>query len=482
MEHPQFLSILGVAGVGKTSLSRRLAVSAISAGHYSWEYVRDFPFDHRDWLDVDEQLRQRGQRGFLVVDDAPSALRQVNQLAEKLQGRGPGGLKLILTAAISQWRPRLKSPTLFSHGQQLILSELDRDELEDLVRLADENAEIRTLVDAEFRGLNRTDQVRRLRERARADMFVCLKNIFANEGLDTILLREYAELEPGQADVYRFVAALQASGGRVHRQLVLRILNVRADEIGGLLEGLEGIVDEQDVAPALGLYAWETRHEVIAATISRYKYSDEEDLYSLLRRVIENINLTVHVELRSLREMCSSEFGIQALTRPERRLELYRLMIDTAPGERIPRHRLVRELLAMNDWESADQAIRRAEEAVGIDRPLQRFKVLLEIRRAELTKGILDEDRVAMLRVAERLANQGLERYPDDKFAYSTYADVGVALAERTGDLGVLDDALRQMQAAGETLLDPQLTEDLTRFERRREQLHRAQRDKVSPK
>ena len=473
-EQPQFLVILGVAGVGKTTLARRLAVSAVRQGHYAWEYLRDFPFHQRDWLDVDEQLRERKQRGFLIIDDAPTALRQVNQLAEALKDRGPGGLKLILTAATNHWRPRLKSPALFSAGQHVGLSELEVSELEDLVRLANETGDIRDLVDPAFRALSRSEQVHQLRERARADMFVCLKNIFDNEGLDTIVLREYAELEEDQQEIYRFVAALQASGGRVHRQLVLRVLDVRADEVLGLLEGLEGIVDEQDVSPELGLYAWETRHEVIALTVSRYKYANEDELYALLRRVIENINPTIHIELRTLREMCTSDFGIQALTTPERRLELYELMIEAAPGERIPRHRLVRELLRLDKWEAAEQAIRRAEEVVGRDRPLQRYKVQLEIRRAERTEGILDEDRVAMLRVAERLALQGLERHADDKLAFTAYADVGVAFAGRTGDLGVLDDALREMQEAAERLLDPQLGDDLLRYERRREQLHRA--------
>src|SRR5262249_34403047 len=156
---------------------------------------------------------------------------------------------------------------------------------------------IRDLLDPSFAALSAVERRRHLRERARADMYVCLKHIFANEGLDTILLREYADLGLGQQETYRFVAAMQAGCGRVHRQMVLRVLDIRADEINALLYGLEGVVDEFDVAPELGLYAWETRHDVIAAAITRYKYADEEELYSLWRSVIRELNLTVHLEL-----------------------------------------------------------------------------------------------------------------------------------------------------------------------------------------
>jgi hypothetical protein len=125
------------------------------------------------------------------------------------------------------------------------------------------------MVEPGFARLSRRDQFQRLRRRCGADMFVCLKNVFASDAFDAILLREYAQLDQGLQDVYRYVCGLEAIGTHVHRQLVLRLLGIEAQVISGLLEVLEGLVDEYDIDPGEGLYGWSTRHPVIARIITR---------------------------------------------------------------------------------------------------------------------------------------------------------------------------------------------------------------------
>jgi hypothetical protein len=468
----RYIHITGVAGVGKTSLARQVLRDQCAQGAYGWEHVHDYPLSVADWLYVDDQLQERGDAGYLLVDDCAPHLRQVNQLAQQLSGRSAIGLRLVLTATTQQWRPRLKDSTIFSQGRGYVLSRLSAIEIDDLVRMATAVPAIRALVDPGFAALHPQDQRKRLRDRARADMFVCLKNIFGAEQLDTILLQEYAELRDEQQDVYRLVSALEAIGGRVHRQLILRLVDIRADQVSSLLDGLEGIVDESTISEPLGLYGWQTRHEVIAATIARYKYSDQDELYGLIAQVIEALNPAIQVELRSMRDMCNSEFGISTLVDDERQLELYEMLIRAAPSERIPRHRVIRKHLEAGNVEATAQAIRQAEEVVGLDRPINRFKVRLAVYRAEFTKGILPEDRVAMLRHAESTALHGIERFSDDRLTYGAYADVGVALARLTGDLSMLDEALRAMTDVAERMLDPAFGEDLLRFEKLRQRLH----------
>lgn len=467
----QFITVVGVAGVGKTTLARQTLLAAAEAGFYGWEYVRDLPFAFEDWLEVDEQLRDRDAKGVLFIDECTSVLGQVNQLAVRLAERGPGGLRLLLTASLSQWRPRRKASWLYARGKELRLSELDAADIERLVQLVEDQPKIRELTDPAFAKLSRSDKVNQLAARAQADMFVCLKNIFAAEALNTILLREYAELDASQQDVYRVVAALQASGGRVHRQMVLRVLNLRADQITGLLGAMEGLVDEYEVSAPLGLYTWETRHEVIARVIAQYSYPQESELYDLLAEVVRNTSPAVNIELRALRDMCNAEFGIPSLPRPQDRLKLFEMMVKVAPRERIPRHRMIREYLDLGELDAAAQTIRAAEQTVGLDRPLQRYKVQLELKRAREARNLAPEHRLSVLRLAERQAQEGIHRYADDKFAFSTYAEVGVAVAEETHDLGTLDDALREMAEASERLLDPALGQDLVRFEKTRDSL-----------
>jgi hypothetical protein len=362
-----------------------------------------------------------------------------------------------------------EDPALFRHGYTARLSVLTSDDISALVRLAAEQPAIRALVDPSFGALAPQEQVRRLRERARADMYVCLKNIFAGAGLDDILLQEYAELSDGEQDVYRFVAALEAAGGRVHRQLVLRLLGISGDMIFSLLQSLEGIVDEYEIDAGQGLYGWATRHELIAAAIAKYKYSDQEQLLDLLEKTISSLNPGVRIELLGLREMCHTEFGIASITDDKQQIGLYEKIIDIVPGERGPRYSLIRKHLGMRNADAAEQTIRSAEDTVGSDRPIARFKVRLAILRAETTLGILPEDRVAILRNAEPIAVKAIKRYKDDKFSYVAYAELGYAAARINGQLGMLDKAIAEMSAACDRILDPAMASDLERYEK----LHR---------
>lgn len=145
-------------------------------------------------------------------------------------------------------------------------------------------------------------------------------------------------------------------------------------------------------------------------------------------------------------------------------------MIAIAPGERIPRHRIIGKLLQLGEYDLVNQEIRAAEETVGLDPPISRYKVRSAIRRAETTEGILEEDRRAMLMEAERLALQSMSRFQNDKYAYMSYAEVATSLANLAGDYSLVDQGIDRLGSAYERLLDPQLAEaldDLTQMRSR---------------
>jgi hypothetical protein len=466
-----FWIITGVAGVGKTSLARRLLALASEQGYLCWEHKDETVLTASDWVAVEASLRAAKKKAILLVDECLQFSRQTSILAEALAKTQSVSLQLLLTANQSQWYRRVKSPVLTKQGITTQLSKLSLDEIESLMRLVEEQSAIRTLVDTAFARLSTPERRAHLRQRCSADMYVCLKNIFAFEQLDTILLREFGQLPESLQEVYRNVAALQAAGTRVHRQLVVRTLGIPATVIGSILEELDGLVEEYDIEPSEGLYGWSTRHQVIATTIAQYKFSDQAELFALLTRVVEGLNPALRLELRTLRDLCNSDFGVERLSSADKQIELYRKLIALAPGERIPYHRLIGALLRNERTDPAAQAIRAAEAAVGQDAVISRYKVLQAIQRAELTKGILKEDRLAMLRNAETLAFRGIQRFSEDKYAYTVYAQVGVAIAELSGITKVLEDAIEQMRSANDELVDVLLSERLFEFEAKRRDL-----------
>jgi hypothetical protein len=304
-------------------------------------------------------------------------------------------------------------------------------------------------------------------------MYVCLKNVFAHEELDVILLREYAALEESLQDVYRHVSVLEATGGRVHRQLVIGLLDLEAKYVGNVLSVLEGIIEEYDVKPDEGIYGWSTRHRVIAQTIARYKFANHVEKANFFGRTLDVLNPTVWLELNLMRQMCDRETGVGSLPDEMMQIELYRKMVSVAPGERVPRHRLIAKYLYSGQLELAEQEIRDAERNVGLDPPISRYKVLLALRRATTLPGVLEEDRFAMLLEAEKLALDAIKNFRDDKYAYIAYGDVGLTVARRFRTLEVLDAAVTRMKAASEHILDPDLSERIRDLEEQRGQLAR---------
>lgn len=200
--------LLGASGVGKTTAARQL-LGRLSDDHfYCWEHNSDHPLLHEEWVAVAKKLQREDARGILFVDDGDEHLYEINYLFDSLSSGGISSLQIVITSSRNRWNPRIKSPSLLAACRTYVLEKLDAREISDLLRLVDSNEAISALVEDKFLGFSPSERRVRLEERFEKDMFVCLKNIFASESFDDIVLREYASLAPELQDIYKYVAAL----------------------------------------------------------------------------------------------------------------------------------------------------------------------------------------------------------------------------------------------------------------------------------
>jgi NAD-dependent SIR2 family protein deacetylase len=466
------IAITGAAGVGKTTFARQLLVAFHNTGYHAWEHRSDFPFSHQDWIGIEAKLRAQNRRGVLLVDECTNAMRATNTLVDHLSRQEEAALSLIVTANAAQWAPRMKSPYFGTKGAHYQLSSLQDVEIYSLISLVEHNPQVSALVHQDFKRQRREQQFASLRRKCGSDMFVCLRNIFANENLDVILLREFDDLNEPLQEYYRFVAALESIGTRVHRQLVIRMMHINPTRVSALLDGLTGIVDEYTINEKNGIFGWSTRHPVIARRITEYKFSGAEELAKLFSAVIDHLNPTESIELQTVRAICDNDFGIGRIGDATTRKSLYSKLTSLAPGERIPWHRLIRELLNEGDYETAEYVIRDAVEAVGMDAPIARFKIRLIVARAKHTKGISRSDRLAMLRHAYEQASKNAEINRLDKYSFSVLCDVAVDIASADGGTHLLHDAINQMRQASSRILDPEMDSRLHYYEKMAAQLH----------
>ncbi|MCF7702458.1 hypothetical protein [Loktanella sp. M215] len=224
-----------------------------------------------------------------------------------------------------------------------------------------------------------------------------MKNIFANDSFDTIVLREFSGVNPNYQSVYKVICALESFGVRVHRQLVVRLLQITAQDIGMVLENLEGLVEEYQINKRESIFGWSGRHPVISEIISKHKFGGQKEIFALLKQVASNISPTYDIEIRTIRQLCSFEGGISRISDVSSQNELLRIMISVAPRERVPRHRLITNLINNGHFPDAEAEIRIFENDLGADGPVRRYRVRLLIERAIGTVGLMLDDKSKML-------------------------------------------------------------------------------------
>ncbi|MER9668220.1 SIR2 family protein [Mesorhizobium sp. M0203] len=466
-DHSLCALLLGASGVGKTTAARQVLERLRSSGNHCWEHNGDHTLSHVHWNTVATHLKAEGIVGALLIDDAHRHLQELNDLVDKLVQNDNAHLKLMIVSNRNQWFPRIKTPNLFRFGKSFSLSKMGPEEIERLLILLDSSSEVRGLVEDQFSGFNKQERRRRLTVRCEADMFVCMKNIFANDTFDDIVLKEYADLRPEFRDVYRYVAAMETAGVRVHRQLVVRILGIPAGHIDATLNNLTEIVSEYSIDERKGIYGWRCRHPVISGIITKYKFQDLEKVIKLFDDVIDNISPTYDVEIRSLRELCNVDTGIARIPDKNTQNRLLRKMMSNAPGERVPRHRLLRNLIEQGHFEKAETEIRLFNKDFGSDGPVHRYKIKLMIERATRAPDLLEEDRVAILEQAYGLAVSGVARFANNKNILRTFAELGIEYYKRTGRHSYYNEAIGCLQAAEDRLGDPEISMIIARFNRR---------------
>lgn len=459
--------ILGAAGVGKSTAARQAIQASRRAGYRCWEHINDQALSVDGWISVANMLKNDRLVGVLLIDDAHAHLRNLNDLIDRLVSDGNRHLKIVITSTRNNWYPRNKTPNIYKHGCEFRLSKLTSEEIERLLNLIERQPDVRALVESVFSGFSRQERRRRLADRCEADMFVCLKNIFASEAFDDIILREYAELDHDDQEIYRHVAAMETAGVRVHRQLVIRLLHIRADLVSSVLNNLSEIINEYAIDERYGIFGWRCRHPVISGIITKFRYKSIDETVDLFDRVIDKISPTYDIEIRTIRDLCNLETGISRIPDLETQNRLFRKMISNAPGERVPRHRLIRNLINQGAFDKADTEIRVFNKDFGSDGPVHRYKVKLMMGRAIRTPGLLDEDRLTILEQAREMAVAGVSRFPHNKSILSVFAELGIEFFKRTGSYEVFDAAIKELKLAEEQLGDPDITAIISRYERR---------------
>ncbi len=464
--------LLGPSGCGKTSAARLALMALEDRTIACYEHKSNIGIDLETWKEVDHEHLENGTRACLFLDEPNTSQLAVNQLAEYLNNGQTHALSLIITYHPSIWTYRTKSAALVKRASSHAMSHLTPADILSIANHVRQSPQIAKSLSPDIQSKNHHEIVKMIQRKANADLFVCLKYLFEAKSLDEIVLREYENLGNGlRPDVIRAIKALYSAtsfletcGRHVHRQMVLRVSDVSIDVLHEALEALEGVVFEAEreerVEP---IYTWKTRHPRIAAIIAESKFS-RAMRRTLIENTIRTINPSSRVERQFAAQLCNSELGIESFER-EQQTEMYRMLSDALPGERVPRHRLIRNLIKQKKFGEAELAISEARDMKINDSVIYRYDVELDVKRAENLAFLEHQDRINLLESAIDKARTSISRRPDDMYNYRSFCDVGLALAVESGLLGEFEESVTTLLEAYDRLGDRLMLEWIGKYQ-----------------
>jgi hypothetical protein len=454
----QYVTITGAAGVGKSTLARRLINSLADRGYAAYEHKPEFPLSAELWTTVGEQSAAQDTNSVLLVQAASKELAAINALVRSLDSLNNESLQVILTSHTAQWQARSRSSRLITDGRTVELTTLEPPDISALVDLCADNAAITRLLRPEIRGMTRWQQRDAIQRGCRSDMFVALKYCFPGEDIDQIVLSEYASLGSISADVYKYVALIESAYGIPSRQLILECLGLSWENIADILRATTGIIKQTLTHRKDAIYSWTTRHPVIADIITKYKFYDQGQLFEALDLLISHMNAALLLDRQMIPNLCDSSSGIIArLEDPELRLQLYERLTQMSTNA-VPWHRIIGIWMSQDELDNAAQALSDAERAVGEDSVIHRYKVLLKIRRAKrMQEALSTTDHVAILFRAWADSLEGANKWPDNKYMFISISDVAIDIAKATGSPTKLSEAYEIVSDAYDRILDEDL-------------------------
>jgi hypothetical protein len=201
--------------------------------------------------------------------------------------------------------------------------------------------------------------------------------------------------------------------------------------------------------------------------VGQQKYYSENSRFELFKRVVEAISPTYDIEIRTIRELCNVETGLATLSDKREQNTLLRMMLSVAPRERVPRHRLIRNLISLGEYDNAETEIRLFERDFRLDGPAARYKIDLAVARAVRSPGLMDEDRIVLLDMARESAAASGQRFKLNKAVLTAYCEVGLEIARLTGNESVFAAAIADLKECEAKTGDADISRRIARLESR---------------
>ena len=471
------------AGAGKSVLIHRLAWdSAIQAGVLCLRSIRG----ELDNLDALRELHDlTDERIFLFVDDASE---HVHGLVRAIEYSRQRGLRVTFVTAerLNEWNVYCE-PLDEYLSESFTVRYLSETEVGTLVDLLEKH----DAIGPNLRTKTRQERVEEFVKRAGRQLLVALHEATRGIPFEEILLDEYRNLTPPEAQqLYLSVCVLNSFGVPVRAGVISRIHNIPFGEFRKrLFRPLEHVVLTSELP--WGDYAYSARHTEIARIVFNRVLTTPEDRFNECVRLIKALIPTYDVDRTALRglirgktllDLFPNDSDVKALyaaaeqvlgddpyllqqranyerLRPRGDLRLAQSLLERAklsdPRDLSIVHTLAEVLRARCEFaEQPKERLRLRRDAKATLRSIRReskyatvteLKIVVDEVRDMLTSGNTGEQVLnEAIRNADRAFQLARQTHAGDSYILTTEADFANLLAKHDRAL----DVLRQARSA----------------------------------
>ncbi len=404
--------ITGAAGTGKTTLARTLAYD-LSDEFIVLAHIPGTPLDARFLAPlVDEE---NPQRILLLVRHAAEHAHALGQFLDESRDRSIP-VTVLLEERKNQWN--VAGPAIRGRlaPAEFTLGSLSGTEIEDILDALQKNEALGKLT-----GATRDYQIDHFTELATKELIVALRELTSDSSFDEIVRDEFERIPSEVAkQTYTYVAALGQLNLPVRYEILVPLLDVRADQLGSeIFQPTEGVLisgEESGGSRHTVGFNLRTRHPVIASIIFDLVASDDESKFAIVNDLLTQMDPGYPEDRRVLDSIVRGKELVDTIASHEKRRSIYERLESILPNSS---YVFVHRSILERRLNEPELAVRYARKAVELDRynptalTTLGFALELEARHMEFSPR-----RQALIVEASKLFEDVIRRDPKNPYGY----------------------------------------------------------------
>jgi hypothetical protein len=411
---PSLYLVTGAAGTGKTTLVHSIAYDIAKAFDITvLEHIPGTPLDARFLGPLVDETNP--QRIIVIIRNAADHVKSLEQFLADAKLRSLP-LTVILEERKNQWSVASESirgrlvPAEFELGA-LSDTEINRilAGLEMYDALGKLKGEAHPLQVAHFASL------------AHKELLVALRELTSGTSFDEIIRDEFSKIPLERAkQAYKFVAAVGQIDLALRYEVLVRILDLRYDQLGTeIFRPTERVLisgEETGSSRHNAGFNLRTRHPIIASIIFDMAAPDDDSKLDILNALLSQIDPGFNEDRRLLEQIVRRKELVNTIASHEKRRAVYERLEAILPNDAyVLQHRSILE----RELDTPDLAIKYARKALELNGTepslLNTLGLALELAARTVSDPM---KRMALLTEASKLFEDGVRRAPSDAYGY----------------------------------------------------------------